>query len=137
MNREIEFHDSTLKEVSIDKSNIIIHFDKAYVHQFEQISGLEKHTGWEQTVNVYLFDAHVEEIPGDLPNDIDDGYVKVNGTKYRNVMKLPFERQGDIEILLITMYGHEFRAKCKSVRTQEVGEASFVENYPDDEIKTT
>jgi len=45
MNREIEFHDSTLKEIQAAGEFISIILDKAYVHSSEGIPGYDEGTG--------------------------------------------------------------------------------------------
>jgi hypothetical protein len=56
----------------------------------------------------------------------------VDGATSQNMMKLPFNCDGVIEIVLFTMYGYELRIKCKKIQTQEIGEATFLENFPED-----
>jgi hypothetical protein len=131
MNRAIEFHDSTLKEVKIEGSNVKICFDKAYVHQSDGVPGLEKGTGWEQKINILLYEASVEKCPDDLPNDIDTGYIIVNNQKSINLLRLPLQCEGEIEIVLFTIYGKELRVKSKKLQTQELDKAIFLEDFPE------
>jgi hypothetical protein len=80
-----------------------------------------------------LSEAVVEKVPDDLPNDIDTGHIIVNGIRSNNMMQLPFECEGEIEIVLFTMFGNELRVKAKRLRTQEVDEAIFLEHFPENE----
>ena len=130
MNREIEFHDSTLKKIKIDGETTTICFDKAYVNHSEGTPGLDKGTGWEQTINIILCEASIEECPADLPNDIDTGYIMINGEKSINMIKLPSKIDGEIVLELFTMYGEKLRIKCKKLYTQELNNAQFVEDFP-------
>lgn len=129
MNREIEFHDSTLKEIELDGGNAILCFDEAYVHHSEGIPGIDAGTGWAQKINIKCKGVSVIEIPDDLPNDIDYGYFIQNGVKTTNMMKLPFSTNDEIEIVLFTQYGKKLHLKAKSAATQENGIARYIEDF--------
>jgi len=109
LNREIELHDSTLSMVKITQSNATLSFDRAYVHCSEGTLGIDSGTGWSQKINLILHQVTTTKIPDDLPNDISDGYIIVNGNKLDNLIPLPFKVTGKIELILITQYGQELK----------------------------
>ena len=130
MNREIEFHDSTLKEIKLDGDNAVLCLDEAYVHLSDGTPGLDIGTDWAQKININLQDVSVLEMPDDLPNRLDDGYFIVQGLKTSNMMKLPYKTEDQIEIVLLTQYGQKLHLIAKSAFTQEVGEARYVDIFP-------
>jgi hypothetical protein len=129
MNREIEFHDSTLREIKLNEGDAILCFDEAYVHQSEGTPGLDAGTGWAQKINIKCSGVTVIEIPDDLPNDIDYGYFIIKGEKTTNMMNLPFSTNDEIEIILFTQYGKKLHLIAKSATTQEIGSARYVEDF--------
>lgn len=130
MNREIEFHDSTLKEIKFNNDVAILCFDEAYVHQSEGTPGVSKGTGWAQKIDLICKGVTVIETPDDLPNDIDYGFFIINGVKSVNMMKLPFRTDNEIELVLLTQYGEKVHLKAKSAFTEEIGSPNFIEDFP-------
>ena len=129
MNREIEFHDSTLKEIRVANGEAVLSFGEAYVHHSEGTPGIGKGTGWAQKIELVCLEVTVIEIPDDLPNHIDDGFFIINGIKSVNMMKLPFQTNCEMELVLFTMYGKKLHLKAKSAFTREIGEPVFIEEY--------
>jgi hypothetical protein len=130
MNREIEFHDSTLREIQVKGEDVVILLDKAYVHYSEGIPGLDKGTGWEQTISITLKGATVQKSPSNLPIDLDIGQVVLDGKALVNMLPLPARLQGEIEVALLTQYGEEFNAKAVGLETLELGPPEYVEDFP-------
>jgi len=130
MNREIEFHDSTLKEIRLNNDEAVLCFDKAYVHHSEGTPGESKGTGWAQKIDLICKEVTVIEIPDDLPNDIDYGFFIINGVKSVNMMKLPFKTDTEIELVLLTQYGEKVHLKAKSAFSEEMGSPSYIEDFP-------
>ena len=129
MKREIEFHDSTLKEIKVANDEAILSFDEAYVHHSEGTPGISKGTGWAQKIELVCLGVTVIELPDDLPNDISDGFFIIDGIKSVNMMKLPFQTNREMELVLFTMYGKKLHLKAKSAFTKEIGEPTFIEEY--------
>jgi hypothetical protein len=131
MKREIELHDSTLKKVVVDDTKTILCFDRAYVHYSEGKPGVDKGTGWAQKINIILHKANVYELPSDLPNDISDSYLIINGKKLQNMFKLPFKAEGKIEIELLTQYNQKLRVAAVKIETEEIGDVVCIKAaYP-------
>lgn len=130
INREIELHDSTLKEVNLNQTDAILYFDRAYVHHSEGIPGFDSGTGWSQKINLILKKVAAVNIPDDLPNDISDGHIIVNGEKLDNMIPLPFKASGKIQLFLITQYGNELKINAEYAYCEEVDEPIFIENFP-------
>jgi len=75
MNKSIEFHDSTLSKITQVNTTIILHFDKAYIHQSEGIPGIDKGTGWIQAIDIQLSQANINILPEELPTTLNNGYI--------------------------------------------------------------
>jgi hypothetical protein len=130
LNREIEQHDSTLSKVEINHTNATLSFDRAYVHCSEGTPGIDSGTGWSQKINLILRQVATAMIPDDLPNDISDGYIIVNGNKLDNMIPLPFKVSGKIELMFITQYGKELKIDAEQAYTEEIDQPIFIENFP-------
>lgn len=130
MNREIEFHDSTLIKIKFNIGEAVLCFDEAYVHHSEGTPGESKGTGWAQKIDLICKGVTVIEIPDDLPNDIDYGFFIINGVKSVNMMKLPFRTDNEIELVLLTQYGKKVHLRAKSAFTEEMGSPRFIEDFP-------
>ena len=91
LNREIELHDSTLSKVETNQTNVTLSFDRAYVHCSEGTPGIDIGTGWSQKIDLILRQVATVKVPDDLPNDISDGYIIINGNKLDNMIPLPFK----------------------------------------------
>ena len=71
----------------------------------------------------------MEKIPEDIPNEIDFGYFIINGVKHINVIDLPINESGEIEVVAETMYGNELHLKGKRIKTVEIGDLEFLQNF--------
>jgi len=129
MNQALELHDTTLKEIVIEGSETTLCLSSAIVHKSDGIPGLDSGTCWVQKINIELEEAILEKIPEDIPNEIDFGYFIINGEKYINVIDLPINESGEIEVVAETMYGNELHLKGKRITTVEVGEIIFLQNF--------
>ncbi len=130
INREIELHDSTLKEVKLNQADAILSFDRAYVHHSEGIPGFDRGTGYSQKINLILKKVSKVNIPDDLPNDISDGHIIVDGKKLDNMIPLPFKAFGKIQLFFVTQYGKELKIKAEEAYCEEVDQPIFIENFP-------
>ena len=122
MNKSIEFHDSTLSKITQDNEAIVLHFDKAYIHQSEWIPGIDKGTGWVQSIDVHLSQAKINILPEELPIDLDNGHFIINNKKLNNGINLPLNHSGKIEVYLITNINEEIIITAKSVISIEKSE---------------
>jgi hypothetical protein len=130
MNKEIELHDSKLKEVQVIGTDVTILLDKALLHYSEGTPGLDKGTCWQQTIKIILQGAVVDKCPSILPNDIDYGQLVFDGEELINMFPLPAKLKGEIEILLTTQYSEDFLVKAKALETEEIGPAVYLEDFP-------
>jgi len=129
MNKAIELHDSTLFSVTQKSGTATLHFDKTYIHQSEGRPGVDSGTGWLQSIDLEIADAVIESMPKNLPVDLNDGYLIVNGTKTENSVDLPIDTRGDIELQLVTAAGEELKITGKHIASIEKSELEYIEDY--------
>ena len=129
MNKSIEFHDSTLSKITQDNETIVLHFDKAYIHQSEGIPGVDNGTGWLQSIDIQLSQAKINILPKELPIDLYAGYFILDNKKLDNGIDLPLNSSGKIEICFTTNFNEEIIITAKSVSSIEKSKLEFVEDF--------
>ncbi len=129
MNKELELHDSTLKEIKLDGTAITLYLDKAIVHHSEGTPGVDKGTCWVQRIDILLKNALIIKKPDDIPNDIDYGHFIIDNKKYDNMIKTNFQASTEIEVVFITMYGNKLKIKAKHIIISEVGEPEYLQEF--------
>jgi hypothetical protein len=123
-NRAIEFHDSTLGSIRESDGKTIVRLDRAYIHESEGRPGSDAGTGWGQAIDIELDEATIEMSPNKLGVWISTGYMAV---KHDNLLDLPCEIRGEIELYFLTAENEELRIKARGLRTVEVGEPEYIE----------
>ena len=126
MNQALDLHDSTLKEVVIEGSQATVCLSNAIVNKSEGIPGKDIGTCWVQDINIVLEGLILENIPNGIPSDIDFGYFIFNGEKAANMINLPINVSGEIEIVVETMYGAKLHLKGNKIISEEIGEIKFL-----------
>ena len=129
MNKSIEFHDSTLSKITQDHETIVLHFDKAYIHQSEGIPGIDNGTGWVQSIDIQLSQAKINFLPKNMPIDLYTGYFILDNKKLDNGIDLPLNSSGKIEICFTTNFNEKIVITAKSVSSIEESELEFVEDF--------
>lgn len=129
MNTALELHDTKLEEIILDGSKATLCLSGAIVHKSEGIPGIDNGTCWVQKINIIVEEAKLLKIPSDIPNDIDSGYFIINGEKFINMIDLPINKSGEIEVVAETMYGKELHLTGKKIRTKECGELVFLQDF--------
>ncbi len=121
----IEFHDSSLVEVSASKLLLC-----AYVHRWIRFGADWSGSGWKQDFAIRLNreDAGISER---LPLVLAGGTMSVAGSSYDNVLPYPFGGRGLARIVLEDETGtvHEFQGLLGPIQAR--GEARFVERLPE------
>ena len=96
MNSAIEIHDSTVAKISTIGSTTVLHFDKAYVHKSDGVPCVDSGTGWLQTIELHFIDSEVHDLPNELPVDMHDGQLELNGKLKDNIIDFPLDESGKI-----------------------------------------
>ena len=130
MNRCIEIHDSRLSGITREADGVHIRFEHAYIHQSEGEPARDAGTGWSQKLDVVVRDGVIEGDVPSMPCDLADGSLVVGDRRLENIVPLPCDFSGPVELWLEGYsdadYG-KFCVKGSGVRVVEFGSARFIE----------
>jgi hypothetical protein len=129
MKKALEIHDSTISEIKKNDLSIILFLGKGIMHHSEGEPGIDKGTCWLQSIEIYLENARIINEPDDIPNELDFGYFIINGTKYDNMIKVPFKESGDIEVILETFFGNELRINAGKITISEIDSPQYLQDF--------
>src|ERR1700690_810720 len=100
MNRAIEIHDSVLDSLCMEESQAVLCFSHVYIHQTEGKPGVDAGTGWSQQAIIRIYNAVIGSSFTEWPRDLQDGYLKLNGEVSDNMIPIPLDHEGHIELRL-------------------------------------
>lgn len=116
MNNEIEFHDSTIREISSNvDGSILIHFDPAYVHKSLGEPSIDPGTGWLQRVHCVISSATIVGKPPALPSRVWGGTIDMSGPD-------------QVSLTLEFNSGEKIVVSGKTYKVEFIGEAKYVED---------
>ncbi len=85
-------------------------------------------TGWVQNITLVVDGGIVEgELP-ELPCDISTGILMVNEHISKNMLSLPLDQSGNIDLRLDAMWGGQIVVRGKRIAAIPKNEAKYVEN---------
>ena len=99
-NRAIEIHDSDLEALVVSDGMITLNFESAYIHQSEGAPGTDAGTGWTQPIVIRLHGNVVNGGLREMPCSLWDGQLILNGTIHDNLIPIPLNVEGEIELSL-------------------------------------
>jgi hypothetical protein len=123
--REIEIHDSTLDQITLEGSTAVLHFTGAYVYPVnDHMNG-----GWHQEALIRIGNARIE---GEFSEEsraayggehvLADGNFRLNASVHRGTIPLPLDVHGEVE-LVMECWGLEVRICGDSATLELVGNA--------------
>lgn len=95
----IEIHDSTLVQLEY-KENTLIATLRAYVHRSKGIPGVDPGSGWIQAVEIRLVRGHATGDVAEMPIELYDGRLVIDGQTFDNMVPLPYEFGGSVRLEL-------------------------------------
>lgn len=128
-NRAIEIHDSVLEALSHDNGDAILHFSQLYIHESEGRVGIDPGRGWSQQGRLTIIQATVSGSFPELPADVHDGHVVVDGIRYENIIPVSLEVGGEIE-LQQQSWNEVLRINRKGAKLERIGAAEYLEDFP-------
>jgi hypothetical protein len=130
MRSSIEFHDSTISAITQEPTSIRISLD-AYVHRWDLVDAEWRGTGWVQPVHI-IITSSADSMICQVPVDIRDGEVRTVQSNYENLVPLPFAATGPVWLRLELVSGDVLAIAGRDITIDPAGEASYVENLPDE-----
>lgn len=130
VNSAIELHDSTVGQIREVDGSILVTFTPAYFHKSKGWPGIDPGTGWAQEARLTLSGAVIRGPLPDMPAGLWDGGLRIGGDCVSNVIPLPLQALGGIELSLVFRSGHEVIIAAGSIVLELVGEARYIEEWP-------
>ena len=128
MNREIEIHDATLGSLTLEQGHVVLHFSTVYIHESEGAPGIDAGSGWVQEAFLRVGSAVVAGSFSELPVDMWNGYIKLDGAVFDNTIPIPLDHQGAVE-LHFEGRGGTISITGASAKLELIGDATYVEEF--------
>jgi hypothetical protein len=129
-NRAIELHDSFLAVLEVAGGAVRLVFEPGYVHETQGTPGIDPGVGWLQTIEFVVEAGSIEGRLSALPFDVSDGKLTVNDREYQNLIPLPLNTNGDVELSLLLGSGEHVAIRGKAIRSGFEGLAEDPEEFP-------
>jgi len=129
MNSAIEIHDSYLTSISKEGDALAVHLS-AYIHKSDGKPATDAGTGWTQDVMLVVGHGSVEGSVSDWPAELYDGTLKIDGDVSENIISIPLDRKGAIELTLKPTSDDPLVVRGDSVRLELQGIPEYVEKFP-------
>lgn len=129
MNTIIELHDSTVATINGQQGETVVHFLPAYLHKSEGRPGYAPGSGWVQEVRLIFRDASVSGDFPDLPCNVMDGALTIDGARHGNHIPVPLVSEAQAELRLVFDSVHAVTVTGRAVRLQFSGEPKYVEEF--------
>ena len=135
-NLAIEIHDSAVDQITLEAGVAVLHFPEVYIHSSEGRPAIDAGTGWTQEAVIRVANAHIEgkfsqesrDAYGGYAHYLSDGSLRINGSVFDNLIPLPLDVQGNIELRL-ECWGDVVRVHGSSVSVELIGTAKYVEEF--------
>ncbi len=129
MNSAIEIHDSYLTSIRKQGDKVQLHLS-AYIHKSDGTPGTDAGTGWTQEVRVLFGGGTFEGSITEWPADLYDGTLEIDGEASENIIPIPLDRKGTIQLTLKPKSDDAIVVRGNSVRLELEGIAKYVEEFP-------
>jgi hypothetical protein len=135
-NRAIEIHDSALDQISLEDGVAVLHFPEVYIHSSTGRPGIDAGSGWTQEAVIRIANAQIKgkfsqesrEAYGGYAHYLLAGSLRINGSVSDNLIPIPLDVQGDIELTL-ECWGDVVCVHGNSARLDLIGTAQYVEEF--------
>lgn len=123
----VELHDSAVERINSAGADVVLELS-LHVHASSGRPGWDAGRGWYQDAEMVLSDARVSQRPSDDFLDIAVGSVLVDDQLFDNMLSLPCDIAGRVEIKFSGREG-TLAAAGKAVRIKLKGEPGPVELF--------
>jgi hypothetical protein len=127
-NRAIELHDSVLAFVDKQSGQLEIGLMPAYIHSSIGKPGVDPGTGWVQNITIVVENGIVEGQIPKMPCDLSGGTLKVGENASINMLVLPLDESGSVELKLEVMWGGQVVVRGSRILAILKGEPTYVED---------
>jgi hypothetical protein len=134
-NRAIEIHDSDLGSLVVSDDVITLNFDPAYIHQPEGAPGTDAGTCWTQPIVIRLHGHVVNGGLHEMPCSLWDGHLILNGTLHDNLIPIPLNVEGEIELSLASVPGESVTLRGNRITLEVIGDRNYIENSPSSRLR--
>ncbi len=128
MNSLIELHDTKV-EATTEVGTQIILLLRVYIHRSEGRPGIDAGTGWIQAAALVFSEATFEGDFMELPADISNGLLTLDGRETPNEIALPFAHTGEIALEFSLMTGAKITIRGNSAALTLLGDAVYIEEF--------
>jgi hypothetical protein len=129
-NRAIELHDSFLAVLEATGDRVRVVFEPGYVHETQGVPGLDPGTGLLQTIELFVESGSIEGALTALPFDVSDGTLTIDDQIYLNLLPLPMNRRGNIELKLLLKSSECVVIRGAGITTRFEGLPEDAEDFP-------
>jgi hypothetical protein len=129
MNSAIEIHDSYLTSIAKRSDLLELRF-RAYIHKSEGTPGVDAGTGWTQDAVLVFGNGIIEGSITEWPADLYDGTLEIEGEASENIIPIPLDRKGTIQLTLKPKFDDPIVVRGNNVRLELQGVATYVEEFP-------
>ncbi len=126
MKRAIEIHDSVLDSMSMEGDEAVLSFSHVYIHETEGRPGFGDRTGWSQAAKLHISNGVIDRVFSSWPRDLRDGYLKMAEVLSDNMIPIPLDQTGSIELRLES-WDEVVSVRGTRIRLELIGAATFVE----------
>ena len=135
-NQAIEIHDSALDQIVLEDGVAVLHFPEVYIHSSDGRPAIDAGTGWTQEAVIRIGNAQIDgkfsqesrEAYGGHAHYLSDGALEINGSISDNLIPIPLDVQGDIQLKL-ECWGDVVRVRGSSAKLELIGTAVYVEKF--------
>jgi hypothetical protein len=128
--RKIEIHDSELTSFKVSDDHIILELSPAYIHMSDGRPGIDVGTGWIQNAVIRVRGEGILGSISELPCDLWNGYLKVDGELYDNLIPIPLDSAGNIELQFTSISGESLQVRGDHITLELLGEPRYIEDFP-------
>jgi hypothetical protein len=128
--QEIEIHDSELKTVTVSDGNIVLELSPAYIHMSDGRPGIDAGTGWIQNAVIRVGGGELLGSISELPCALRDGYLKVKDEFFDNLIPIPLDSAGNIELQFTSISGESVQVRGDHITLELLGEPRYIEDFP-------
>jgi hypothetical protein len=129
LHKAIELHDTTVVSVFEVGTQIVVVL-QAYVHTSNGRPAWDAGSGWVQAAVLTFFEGRIEGTLPDLPADIWEGDLIVDGEVLQNAVPIPLSHIGEVVLKLQLAAPESLIIRGEGANLTLIGEAVYVEEFP-------